>query len=330
MNIELRRYGIVIKSMRVTGEKASIGSGADREIQIEDPYLSDHVGDLVRRGESWFIVDAGTSLDGITRDGERVDDEVVIDGRVYSIGGFELVPHLDSSEKPASSGPRAGAMIPGTVIEELPDFRRTIPGTMMEPMPDLGPSRAEIPGTVVEPLPQFAKKEIPATVFEMQIPKAPAAVPAPPVAPAPTPRSSSPRRILLLATLTFGFLLLLLLLIVKGGKKKDVAKTETTATQTTAPVVATVAPAPPPVAVAGPAELLGGLKYDAALAAWEKQLASGDDPTVRARYAELALEVGRIHAANHSPDARAYYGRAVKFGPAGSDAVAEAKKRLGS
>ena len=342
MIIELRRYGIVIKSTPITGDKASFGSGADCSIMIEDPYLAAHVGDFVRRGENWFIVDAGTSLDGITRDGERIDDEAVVHGRVYSIGGFELVAPLPaaSAARPASSAPSQGQQpIPGTVVESIDNLRKpkaAIPETVLEPLPVM-PRKAEIPETVLEPLPRRQPEaEVPSTVFDAPMPsrRAPAAPASQPVAPTPAaaaPRASSSRRlILLIAVFAMGFLLLLLLLFKRSDKKEPAI----IATQTTPPVASTtVAPPPPPrpvVTPATPAEMLGSLKYDGALDAWERQLAKADDPGLRARYAALALEIGRIHAANRSPDATAYFERAVKFGPAGDQAVAEAKRRLGN
>ncbi len=319
MNIELRRYGIVIKSTPITGEKVSLGSGANCDVVIEDPYLAAHVGDLVKRGDQWFIVDAGTSLDGISRDGERVDDEELVGGRIYSIGGFELVVSLPAGaapRAPAAAGAQAGPSIPGTIMESVAVPR----GARAEPA---------IPGTIMESVavPRGAG-EVPKTLFE-------AAVPPPPRAPvmaasapaAAAQRPSSTRRILILgAVFAMGLLLLLLLLVIKGGeKKKPEARPVPVATQTAPKTPVAPVKAPPT-----PEKLLGALKYDEALDAWELQLAKADDPQLRARYANLALEVGRVLAANQSPGARGYFERAVKFGPADSAAVAEAKRRIGS
>lgn len=319
MNIELRRYGIVIKSTRVTGDKASIGSGADCDIMIEDPYLSAHVGDVVRRGEIWYIVDAGTSLDGITLEGERIDDEAIIAGRVYSIGGFELVAQLPAAaERSMDVPPTRSGLIPGTIVE----------------LGDVSRSANAIPGTVVEPIPHTRyKEEIPGTIYEAQIPSAHS--PRIPQAPAqqqvavPIKQASSSRRGLLLAVFAMGVMLLLVLLVMSGDKEKNI--TTQTAPATASAAVATAAPSPAPaVPTASAAELLGSLKYDRALKVWEIQLAKADDPEIRARYANLAFEIGRIRAANQLPGASGYFERVVKFGPAGSEAVAEAKRRLGN
>jgi len=316
MNIELRRYGIVIKTTKITGDKASIGSGTGCDILIEDPYLAAHVGDLVKRGETWYITDTGTSLDGITRDGERIDDEPIVDGRVYSIGGFELVAQLQPGvpRSTQAASPKVDRVVPGTVIEELPR-----------------PKSAAIPGTVVEPIANFRRQaEIPKTVFEA-IPPRPVPVAVPPVAPpraAPAPVKSGPR-LRRIAFVAMGLMLLLLLIVVVGGGKKKPVATKTT--PQTESVAVKVTPAPVVVAPAAPlsaTDLLASLKYDRALQTWEKELAKSDDPKTRARYAELAVEIGRIHAANRSPDATGYFERAVKWGPAGSAAVEEAKRRL--
>ena len=58
MKVHIRRQGIVIRTVEVRGDKASIGSGADCEIRIDDPYLGAHVADLVNRGGEWRIVDS--------------------------------------------------------------------------------------------------------------------------------------------------------------------------------------------------------------------------------------------------------------------------------
>jgi hypothetical protein len=318
MNIELRRYGIVIKTTRLTGDKASIGSGTGCDILIEDPYLAAHVGDLVKRGDTWYITDTGTSLDGITRDGERVDDEAIIDGQVYSIGGFELVAQLGAGvpRSTQAASPRADRVVPGTVIEELPR-----------------PRSAAIPGTVVEPIANLRRQaEIPKTVFEA-LPPRPAPVAAPPAAPprsapAAAPVKSGPR-FRRIAFVAMGLMVLLLLIVVVGGgKKKPVATKAAPQTESVA-VKATPAPAvAPPAAPLSAPDHLSSLRYDRALQTWEKELAKSDDPQTRARYAELAVEIGRIHAANRSSDATGYFERAVKWGPAGNAAVAEAKRRL--
>lgn len=321
MNVHIRRYGIVIKSIPVSGEKASIGSGSDCDIVIDDPYLAAHVADLVKKPDGWHIVDAATSLEGVARDGNRIEDELVTGGAVYSVGGFELV--AEGAAPAAAAGPQA----------ERPAGMP--PPTMADVAMPSGP-----PPTIAENVAIPRGSEIPKTMFEAPMPRAaaPAARPSGPAAQLVTPpRHAAPaaapdnrRKRLLLIAGVFGALivLMLILIVARGGKDEPTKVVTTETTATTATTVVKTETAPPVVAASDAAKLLSSLKYDEALAAWEAQLGKGPDPALAKRYADLALEIGRIQAASGAPNARQYFERVVKFGPADSAAVAEAKRRL--
>lgn len=328
MKVLLQRHGIVIKSVDVRSDRASIGSSPDADIMIDDPYLAAQVADIVRQADGWHLIDSGTSLEGVTRNGQRVEDELVAFGQAYSIGGFELVVRHDGEEAArnvAADTPRQEQLVPGTVAENRPVA-----------LPTVGENIA-VPHTMMETELPAAAREVPRTMFEAPNPVAP-------VRPAPAAQtharvaSAAPRpaaaidpkkrraRILLLATaLGLGFLLLLIVIVGGGEKKKPNAAP--VATQTTpAPK------APPSSAVSSSsaaAQNLAALRFDDALQAWENQIASGTaDAKTRQRYTELAFEVGRIHAANGSAAAQQYFADVVKYGTPDSAAVAEAKRRL--
>lgn len=322
MKVLVQRHGIVIKTVPINGDRASIGSGAESDIVIDDPYLPAHMADLVRQSDGWHMVDAATSLDGVLRDGNRIDDEKVAPNALYSVGGFEILVQLDQA--PAGAPPpqaaRSDAPYLPTIAESV-----AVPRTMMEPAPDM--SEREVPKTMFEtPMPSSPPpKRPPAQLIQPQIPPSRAQAAQ---QPAPAARPKPRRMVIIGVALVLGVLLLLMVAIGKGGKKKtapgkDVVTTTAPATETTATA------APQPVALQ-PQQMLEQLKYDDALSAWEAQLAAANaDPALRQRYADVALEVARIHAANGSPAATRYYEKVAQFGPADSAAVIEAKKKLG-
>jgi hypothetical protein len=329
MKVVIQRHGIVIKSVPVNGDRASIGSSPEANVVIDDPYLAAQVADIIKQADGWHLIDSGTSLEGITRGGERIDDELVVSGVPYSLGGFELVVQLEGEE--ASS-------------QEMEIKRKTgeriVPGTVAENRPVVLPTMAEnmsVPHTMMET--ELPKNEIPRTMFETPLPaaaqrQATPPRPAPQLAPQPqvaAARAVAPpkrnRRLLVLGT-AFGLGLLLLLIVIVGGGKKEKPKPPVEVVKTPATTSTTPTAAVSPIASA--AQSLAGLRYDEALTSWERQLASPTaDAATRKRYADLALEVGRIHAANGSSDASKYFSNVVKYGAPDSPAVAEAKKRLG-
>jgi hypothetical protein len=323
MKVLVQRHGIVIKTVPINGDRASIGSGADSDIVIDDPYLPAHMADLVRQSDGWHMVDAATSLDGVLRDGNRIDDEKVPANGLYSLGGFEILVQLDQAAEAAAAPQAARPDAPylPTMAESV-----AVPRTMMEPAPDMS---REVPKTMFEtPMPSSPPpKRPPAQLIQPQIPPSRAAQAAQQPAAAAKPK---PRRIVILAVaMVLGVLLLLMVAIGKSGKKKKTPPGEEVATSTST-ATATAPPTVKPPVVLQPPQMLEQLKYDDALTAWEAQLATANaDPALRQRYADVALEIARIHSANGSPAATRYYEKVAQFGPADSAAVAEAKKKLG-
>lgn len=331
MKVSLQRHGIVIKTVPISGDRASIGSGPDRDVIIDDPYLAPHVADLVRQADGWHIVDSATSLEGVTRAGTRVDDELLAADQVYSVGGFEIVVQFEGSEvrqQPAAAGPPAASdpYIPSTMMEDQiqpgpsasrPEPRVT-PHTMMET--ELPPSaRREVPKTMYEPMPVSRPASSQAEMVRPVVVQPAAAAPA-----------RKPRRLLIIGCgLGLGMLLLLIVLVAGGKKKKPVVaekKIEAPKTSTTATTATTAAP------VAASAEtLLADLRFDETLTAWETQLGkSPADASLQQRHSDLALEIARIHSANGSDDAAKYYQRVIRFGAPGSEAVLTARRKLGN
>jgi hypothetical protein len=321
MNILIRRYGIVIKSIAIDGEKASIGSGPDSDIVIDDPYLSAHVADLVKKPDGWHLVDAGTSLEGITREGARVEDELILPGQLYSVGGFELLAEGVAGSAPVAS--REASVVPSTVADvPMPQgYLPTIAEGVAVPR-----GVSDVPKTMFEaPMPQSVRPQPARSPAEMvRPPQSPAPAAAQRGAAAPSPDAKKKRLRIIAGAFGGATLLLLLLVLLKGDKKEPVAKkVETPATSTAAPPASTTAPA-----ASDAVQLLAALKYDEALALWETQLDRTTDATLRKRYSELAMEIGRLHAAKGSPKAKEYFEKVAKWGE--GDLAAEAKRRLGT
>lgn len=311
MKILIKRHGIVIKSTSVAGDKASIGSGPDADVMIDDPYLGAHVADLVRRGGAWHIVDAGTSLDGVTRNGQRVDDEPLIEGETYAVGGFEIVVEGSGGPKPLHTIP---GFMPATTVA---------PAAAPAASPGARDDEPLIPKTMYQPYESAKPASPPPPPIPVAVPQRSAPPPGfTPVAHVPRGADSEPRqpknprlRLILIAMCGAFAMLLLLILVVKGGsdkkkKNEDVARSDT-ASQ----------PLPPPVkpvekkldAVREGERLLGDLRFDEALAAWEPMLASNAE--VKRRYAEVALDLGRTYsAAGDYARAEQYFDKAKKAG----------------
>ena len=342
MKVLLQRHGIVIKSVAIHGDRASIGSSAESDVMIDDPYLAGHVADIVKEADGWHLVDSGTSLEGVTHNGTRVDDELVITGEPYSVGGFELVVQLEGDEAAAQERQikkrTAERIVPGTVAGDAPVVLATIAESVEIPrtMMDTALPSNEIPKTMFEaPMPAAAPRQAPPPPRPAVQPQGPPVL-IPPVSSRPVAAATSAppnrKRILLLAS-AVGVVFILLVVVIIGGsgskKPKPSAKVAKSETNTTA-APTTTAPVTPVVPSGTPTQHLASLNYDAALSSWEKELASPSaSSATRNRYAELALEVGRIHAANGSPKAPAYFANVVKYGAPDSPAVAEAKRRLG-
>ncbi len=324
MKIHISRQGIVIRTVEVKGDKGSIGSGADCAVRLDDPYLAAHVADIVNRGGEWRIVDAATSIDGVSHNGRRVEDEPLVSGERYSLGAFELMAEgvgPAASPVPLSAPshgvppPRPGG--PPTMMDEPP-----IPKTMFEtPIPgELAGSNAPPPAA-----PQFTPSA-PSGFQPIGQPAAAVPPPAPPrpAAPPPKRRSKLPL-ILALFALMFVVLVLAGVIFMMGGKDEKVATPTATPTPAPTPAAAVVAPAE-----AGN-QKASALEIDEALQSWEAAIQAGGNDELRVRYAKLAYDAAMVHAAANDTDkSKSYLERVIKFGPADSPEVEDARARTGS
>jgi hypothetical protein len=329
MKVSVRRHGIVIRSVDVRKSPARIGSSEANEIRIDDPYLAPHVGDLVEKNKEWRIVDAAESLEGITRNGQRIDDEPIAWNEPYSIGGFELVAESDEisrasaptiagnvtrSGQPSTAGgnvARPGAAFPATVVEDISSMRGgAFPATVVQ---DLGAIRrdAGMPGSPapVQPMQQFSSAPV-----------------ASPAAALPPPKSK--KLLLVVGGLAFVLILLLLGVVVMSqhGAPAPVTSTTTTVAASTTTQASRPAQAPDTDQT-----LAARLEVDTLLDRWEKQLATAPDADVQRRFAQTAVDLGLAHAAAHDDaGARKYFERAARIGDPASEAVRIAKGRLAS
>lgn len=342
MKVSIRRHGIVIRMIDVGGDKARIGSGDQCEVRIDDPYLSAHVADLVKQANMWRVVDTGTSLEGVTRGGSRVEDEPVMAGQAYAVGGFELLFEPEpgaAAPRPVDSeavtartaSPSGGAFnVPETMVESFQDMRHA-------PAQQRPQQNAPIPKTMFEaPVPPHggspASASRPAAAAPMSNPALQGFQPmaGAPVVVASAPKKGSGKKILLLAAVVGLLFFLVLIGLLLGRGKKPVP-----------PVVATnTAPAatPTPIVVnpeADPAQqgdaYAQNLDVDRAIESWEKALTKKSTPELQQRFARVALEVGLVHAAaNDMTGAKKYFEKVVKYGQADSEEVLTAKAKLTS
>lgn len=308
MNVEIRRQGIVIKSVPVTSDRVRIGSGDVCEIQLNDRYLAPVVAELVRRGQEWRIVDAGVSMEGVTRGGSRVMDERLESGESYIVGAFELVidPH------PLSRASR-----------EVPTDNGSIPMTMMEANLGLLPSTmvqgakpapaGNLPGRATDGKLAFAPIEAPRQMPPARGGEVRGSVP-----------GSTRRRVLLIAAVVVATICIGLALVVGTGdskKRSQVRPSDPVATK----------PAPAPAAVRGASgdELAANLEIDKAFAAWETEFAAKPTAELRDKIVSGALELARAYAAAHDAQTAArYFEKVVRYGDPSSDAVRLARSRV--
>jgi hypothetical protein len=327
MKVMLRRHGIVIRTIENLKSPSRIGSGEECEIRIDDPYLAAHVGDLLERDGQWHIVDAASSMEGITHNGRRIEDEIVAPDQPYSIGGFEMVVEgaarprqatLPGREEaptlPGVPNPRAAApTVPGTVVEDISEMRRSA-----------GTPRAAVPVTVFE---DISSMRSPSTVA------APMVRPALSVSPIPQTNQQAPPppskgRSLGVVIVALGAVLLLLVLVGVALLRRPAAPAPVTAS-VPAPIPTVTAP-PPPAPLTDEA-LAKKLDVDHLLDRWEQKLATAPDPELQRRFTRAAVDMGLAHAAAHDDaGAKPYFERAVKVGDPASDAVKVAKARLGT
>lgn len=319
MNISIRRQGVPIRSVATTGQRVRIGSGDDCEVQLNDPFLASLVAEIVWRNDEWWLVDSGTSLEGVTRGGVRVIDEPVEPGQTYVVGGFELVSDANPTRK--------------TVSQSLPD---ELPKTIV------GAALGAIPGTIVQPMPIPRKppaQPAPPAAGASKLHFEPIAqgrtAPAPAVSPAHVSGTKKRGPILIVAAVALLAIVGGLAVIMTTGGSKPVSPSSASATAaataapSTAPQSTTSVPAP---ATADGSLFARNLEVEKALAAWEASIAAGNaDPQVRQKIASGAFEIARAYAAaSDSANARRNFQRVVQYGQPGSPEVAYAKSRLGS
>lgn len=331
MKASVRRHGIVIRNIDVNGMSAKIGSGDQCEIRIEDPYLAAHVADLVQRNDGWHIVDAGTSLEGLTRGGSRIDDEKVVGGEAYGIGGFEIL----FGEVGASSGDYSSrATAVSSPVASGGDM--VVPKTMVEPMPYAGGRDA--PKTIVDmPLPPASAPSGPSTPQFVPLKTAhnmavPSSGPPPqqyaPQAYAAAPAAPKKKRGLIVVGVIGAVLVLLLiamLALMGGGESAPTEQAKATPTPQ-----ATAAPTPTPAdPLAAGNQAAANLDLEKALAAWETAIEKSPSPELQRKYAQTAYEVALVYAAaNDTARAREHLEKVTKFGLPDSAEVQLAKARL--
>ena len=309
MNAEIRRQGIVIKTVPITSDRVRIGSGDACEIQLNDQFLAPIVAELVRHGSEWRIVDAGVSLEGVTRGGSRVMDEVLERGESYVVGAFELVIDPQLVPRPSLEQPRPDA--------------GSLPMTMMEA--NLG----VLPSTVVQSGFPAAKPDVRQQGGNKLV-FAPVEPPrgGPPADPRRAPQPAPKRRpLLLVAAASITAICIALAVVMSGGSKKSA---RTPAPSDTA---ATRQPAPAAAAVRGPTgdELAANLDIEKAFAAWEAEFAAKPSTELRDKIVSGAFELGRAYAAAHDAQtASRYFAKVERYGDPNSDIVRLARSRMGT
>lgn len=324
MKIHISRQGIVIRTVEIKGDKGSIGSGADCAVRLDDPYLAAHVADIVNRGGEWRIVDAATSIDGVSHNGRRVEDEPLVSGERYSLGAFELMAE--------GVGGAASPVPPSAPSHGVPPARPGGPATLMQTgdQPPIPKTMFEtpIPGGLAgsNAPPQAAPQFTPPASSGFQ-PMAQPAAAVPPPRPAATPQKKRSKLPLILALFALMFVVVLLagVMFMMGGRDKKVATPAATPTPAPTPAATVVAPAE-----AGN-QKASALQIDEALQSWETAIQAGGNDELRVRYAKLAYDAAMVHAAaNDSEKSKSYLERVIKFGPPDSPEVEDAKARTGS
>lgn len=305
MNVQIRRLGIVIKTIPVKGDKARIGSGEECEISLSDPYLASVVAELIRRDGEWYIVDVGSSLDGVRHGDVKITEELFDPGEAFVIGGFEIVREGTPVARATQSRTLSPESIPATMFQAKLD---PLPGTVIQSLDEMRGARPE---RVDDSKSRLAFQKLPTS-------------PGPKEQPGPARPKSRIRLILLAAAVMFG--LLFLAVIIGSGSGKKAPATPPADTAAAVPTTAPAAPAPAPVATGDAAALR--LDLPNAFAGWEADLERKDDPVLRRKLVSGALEVGRAYAAAGDPRAADYLEIVIRNGAAGSTEVAIARERL--
>jgi len=324
MKIHIKRQGIVIRTVEIRGDKASVGSGAECEIRVDDPYLGAHVADIVNRGGEWRIIDKATSLEGISHNGRRVEDEPLVSGAGYTVGAFELVAEgAAPGHTPAPPAQGNQPVSQRTMMQDFDDGGggAPVPRTLFE-----APVPGGIPGASQQPVSQFQPQAPPGFQSMNAPPQQRPAMPA--AAPGYAPVKRRSKLPLLLAGCGLMIVVVLIVaLMLMGGGGDQTAETSTIQTPT---------PTPTPVVIAvNPVEqgnqFAANLEIDKALQSWEAAIQAGGNDPLRAKYAKVAYDAAMVHAAaNDTARSRSYLERVVKFGPADSPEVMDAKARMGS
>jgi pSer/pThr/pTyr-binding forkhead associated (FHA) protein len=306
MKISVRRQGVPVKSITATTTRLRIGSGDECEIHLNDPFLATLVAELVLRDDEWRIVDAGTSLEGCTRSGVRVNDEPVEPGQIYVVGSFEFVTDANAGRRGTFATRAANdELIPKTMIgEALPG----IPKTMMQPLDEIrGDTKKGGAGKLhFEPV---------------------ASAPAPGVSRAPAAqRKGSPLVIVVAAVLVV--IVGGILIISKSPSPKPKASTTAKNDTAPAPVATASVPTPPPAVDAS--LLAKNLEIDKTFDAWESSASGANaDPQLKQRIVSGAFELGRAYAAsNDTTNANRYFEKVIRYGQPESAEVQYVRARL--
>jgi hypothetical protein len=306
MKISILRDDIILRLVDINGDRARIGNTPECEIFVDDRYLSPHVGDLVLKEGTWRIVDAG-ELNGIRSTHGRVDDEPIVDGAKYSVGGYDIIPHLDGVI------PHLGGAKPGRP-EQRAEF---VPETIIGSRKDLGISshRPAQRADEIQGRGQVSRSggEYASGFQSVLTTEAPAAQP---------PRSR--RLLVILCVAGAGILMLLVVALMRDEPKAVPASTSSGPP-------ARPSPKPPDAneeTLAGE-RALAALDYEKGLKHWEAALALTHDPKLQRRYAVVAIDVGRaLIARGQSSQGLEYLQKAVALGPPGDESVIAVKREL--
>jgi hypothetical protein len=305
MIVSVRRHGMVVQTIRVTGSHAKVGSAAGCEVQLADPLIAPLVAEFIGRGGIWRIVDAGTDPVGIQREGIQIFDEVIEPGAVYNIGAFELV----TDANPARKLTQATAILGDDELDFNPPTQidEAFPMTMIEA--DLGDS----PSTVVQDL-----DEVRTPAKSLPKPRPSLSEPAPgklvfqksekpSELPKPATRPRSKRDLAMYAAVAA---LAIIATVIGIRVTLSPAKTQP-ATQT---VTAPAQPSAQSQIEAGD-QFARDLQFDRALDAWEAAAQRINDPQLRAKIASGAAQLGHAYAAAHDDaNAKKYFAKAAKYG----------------
>jgi hypothetical protein len=85
-------------------DRLTIGRDASSDVCVDDPSVSGHHANFVRRGSSWAIVDAG-STNGTYVNGVRIVEVPLRPGDRIGIGSTELVLRMPGADPGAHPGP---------------------------------------------------------------------------------------------------------------------------------------------------------------------------------------------------------------------------------